>query len=215
MFFLFVLTLVSVFFIALLFFSSEIIVHSSNNGGTPVHLFELRILFHAVRISLSFHNTQKSIQIRFWRWPLLTKKISPKKGIEKKKKKTTVEKSKKRFSEKLQNILSYIYLNLAEPKHQIVALLKSFRRPELNGRIRVGFGNPMHTGLLMGSYTMVANYWPEVRQHVLLQPEFTRKGAQWKLSLKIDFILALLLWRALFIGHLFWKMKRKTGSLMD
>lgn len=210
MIFLFVLTLVSAFFIVLLFFSSKIIIRSTNSEGTPVHLFEVRILFHAIRIRLSFYDMQKSFQIRFWRWPLLTKKISPKKGIDKKKKKTTVEKSKKRFSEKLLNRLSYIHLNLSELNHQIVTLLKSFRRPELKGRIRIGFGNPMYTGLLMGSYAMVANYWPEMRRDVSLQPEFTRAKIQWQLFLKSDFILAVLLWRGVFVGHLFWKMKRKN-----
>ncbi|HDL18814.1 MAG TPA: hypothetical protein ENH29_07150 [Bacteroidetes bacterium] len=212
MFFLYGSALVTVFFVVLLFFSSNIIVQSNNSGDTPVHTLELRILFHVVRISFSFRDKQKSIQMCFWRWPLLTKKISQKQGIKKRKKKKIAGKSGKHFSEKLKNILSYTHLNLVDLKQQTVALLKSFRRPELNGRIRIGFGNPMYTGLMMGSYAMVATYWPEVRQHVLLQPEFTCTDTQWQLSLKVDCILACLLWRGLLIGRLFWQMKRKSNG---
>jgi len=165
------------------------------------------LILNTVGLCFAFANSQKKIQIRFGKWTVLSRKmITEKSGI--KKEKSAKKKKKKTLKEKFRSISDWSSSHLKTIKNHLSYIIKSFRNLKINGNLELGFANPMHTGLFMGSYSMISEVFSSFQRNIVFQPVFTKSVANWQIFFSTDFILARIIWRAFLIWNVFRKIKK-------
>lgn len=190
--------------LVMFFVSARIMINSTKQDSFNSHFLELGLIFNVFRLQFVYQEKQKTIHFMLGNWNIFSKSLVEKKPTKKKKKKIK-PKTKKSFAQKVKSYLKYKSLRLFELKNHLTALLRSFKNPQIKGRVQIGFTNPMHTGLLMGGYSLLSGIWTGFQKHVVFEPVFTNSSANWQLLFSTRFIIARLAWR----GFLIWNRIRK------
>lgn len=194
------------FFLTSLFFSNRICLKSQKDDNTESHIFELGLIFNLVGFQFVYKEVYKFFRIRVGRFSIFSKKLISKKTKHKNEEPAGSEPGNNSIAAKIRNFSRWGDLQFKQLQKPLVGMLSNFRNPKINGHIRIGFENPMATGLLMSGYSMVHGIWPEFKKNLLLEPVFTQSGMNWRITFSADFRLAVLIWR----GILVWNVVRKV-----
>jgi hypothetical protein len=205
-FFLSFIFILFLFLIVAFFLSTRILINTTKQDSYNSHYFELGLIFNTLRFQFVYREKEKFIQFILGKWKIFSKSLIEKKPIKVKGKKIKPQR-KELFGQKMKSYFKNKSLRLFEIKDHLVAMIKSFKNPKISGEVQIGFNNPMHTGLLMGSYSLLSGIWTSFRKNVVLEPVFTNNTANWQLAFSTQIILAGLAWRGLLIWNTFRKTK--------
>ena len=193
------------FLILVFFLSTRILINTTKQNSFNSHFFELGLVFNLFRFQFVYQEKQKFIQFILGKWKVFSKSLDEEKPIKVKDKR--IKPKNKSFGLKIKSYFKYKSLRLFEIKDHLVVLIKSFKNPKISGEVQIGFDNPMNTGLLMGSYSLLSCIWTSFRKNVVIEPVFTNNTANWQLAFSTQLILAGLAWRGLLIWNTFRKTK--------
>ena len=206
MFYFFLTIFFLCFFLISLFFINRICLKSQKDDNTESHIFELGLIFNLVGFQFGYKEVYKYFRIRVGRFSIFSKKLISKKTKHKNEEPAGPEPGNNSIAAKIRNFSRWGDLQFKQLQKPLVGILSNFRNPKISGHIRIGFENPMATGLLMSGYSMIHGIWPEFQKNLLLKPVFTQSGMNWRITFSADFMLAVLIWR----GILIWNVVRKV-----
>lgn len=193
-------------FLLIFFMSIKILVNSTKYDSMNAHFLEIGLIFNTLRLQVIYQDKQKFIKFKLGNWKIFSRDFAPKEKIKAKEKKIK-PRYPKSFREKLTSFLWPKSWRLGEIKNHVIALIRCFKNPKIEGQIQIGFSNPMDTGLLMGGYSFLTGILTNFQKNVIFVPVFTNSAANWQLSFSSKVILARCAWRGLLIWNTIRKIK--------
>lgn len=184
-------------FISLILLSQSKIQVSTNRSDS---IYELEVIFELIHGVISVKYLQDSstrfFQISLRNMILINKTIEINKKGEQE---NSIKKPKKKPAKKKSNIQKLKDLNWTYTKYRIRKIITSFSRPELSGICKVGFKNPMHTGIMQGVVSSFTGMFPQTGQKLILVPVFTERCLYWDIQFSTLFRIFPIMWHSLLL----------------
>jgi len=197
--------IICVLLLLLLCLTTQLRVNAAKIDKSNQLVLELSFIFNVILLRYCQLAARKSLHFGIGRWGII--KINLKKSTPApKKSKPATAKPKVPFSQRLTKFARLLHRHWRELKTELVYLLRSFHRPQLNGKMQIGFQNPMYTGLLFGGYYLITAIWPGLTQRFNLQPVFIRAETNWDFTFRVEFVPLQLIWR----GFRCWQIIRQS-----